>query len=425
MRALVNRFRRLDDDGLVSHGVIVFVLSQLAGVANVFFHVVVGRTLSMKEYGVLMAMLSSVLTVWMPMMSLQNTFAHFTEHFRQEGRLEDVRMLISRWSVRLLIIAVGVFMCVLFGREHISGFFNIENAWLVVASTTCIVPALLLPVFVGVFQGAQKFVWMCAGAQGWGLVRLAVAALLMATAAPLAINGVLSHYMGLVGSLVIGIWGVALLLRETQECDKSNTETGCDRYFVLSFAGLLSFAVLMYADMVLVKHFFTAANQYGNYARASTIARSIVFLVLPITSAMFPKVVSRYGGTSAQRRTFVKALVLCAGLVASAVLMCGLLGGLMLRILFKVAAPDPELILLIRVLALAMSPLGLAFALMNFEMAQNRFLCVLPVAGCAVLYVGGVFVFHGSLMQVIAVLATAGVLSLSSLIAVTFLRKRG
>ncbi len=424
MRALVCKWRNFDDDGLVSHSFIVLTLSLAGGLASALFHVVMGRTLSISEYGILAAMLNTVLTVWMPMMSLQNTLAHFTEHLRQKERLGDVRHLVSRWSLRLLLIALAVFLIVMARRNTISGFFNIQNGWMVVAATACVLPSLLLPVFVGVLQGAQRFVWMCAAAQAWSVIRMVVAAILAATVVPLAVHGVLSHYLGLVASLATGAVGVMFLLHGRAMGEQDKTETGCDRYFFLSFTCLLSFSVLMYADMALVKHFFKDPGSYGNYARASTIARTIVFLVLPVTSAMFPKVVSRDGGTVAQRKTFGKALALCGVITAGAVLMCWLLAGLMLSMLFGVAVPDAELVRLIRLLALAMCPLGLSFALMNFEMAQNRFVCALPVAVCAISYVGGVFAFHGSLLQVIAVLAAASSCSLAFLVLITFFRRQ-
>ncbi|MDP6522855.1 MAG: hypothetical protein QGH15_01415 [Kiritimatiellia bacterium] len=408
-------------DGLLRHGLIVMILSQAAGAANMLFHVVMGRTLSAAEYGVLVAMLSTVLTVWMPMLAVQNTFAHFTEYLRQEDRVGDVRLLINSWCRRLLIVGVVTIATAYLGRNALAAFFHIQDHSVLMVAVVCLLPALVLPVFVGILQGGQEFVWMSVAAQGWGVVRLLLGAGLLLAVAPVAVVGLLAHCIGVAAGLAVGIVCTSIFLREAPR--KSGTLPACDRYFGLSLVGLLAFSLLMYGDVGLVKHFFADPENYGNYARASTIARTIVFLALPITIAMFPKVVSRAGGTSSQRRTMIKALAICGGIIMMAVSLCWVLAGLMLRILFAVDVPDPHLIRLIRFLAVAMSPLGLTFALMSFEMAQNRFLCILPVALCAVAYVGGVFVLHGSLVQVIAVLAAASLGSLVLLVAITFFRQ--
>jgi O-antigen/teichoic acid export membrane protein len=408
-------------DGLLRHGLIVMILSQAAGAANMLFHVVMGRTLSTAEYGVLVAMLSTVLTVWMPMLAVQNTFAHFTEYLRQEGRVGDVRLLINSWCRRLLIVALFTIAAAFFGRRALASFFHIQDHAVLMIAVVCLLPALVLPVFVGILQGGQRFVWMSVAAQGWGVVRLLLGAGLMLVVAPVAVVGLIAHCVGVASGLAVGVVGTSIFLGGAPR--KSGMLPACDRYFALSLIGLLAFSLLMYGDVGLVKHFFPNPEDYGNYARASTIARTIVFLALPITIAMFPKVVSRAGGTSSQRRTMIKALAICGGIIMMAVSLCWVLAGVMLKILFDVDVPDPNLIYLIRFLAVAMSPLGLTFALMSFEMAQNRFLCILPVALCAVAYVGGVFVFHGSLVQVISVLAAASLGSLVLLVAITFFRQ--
>ena len=408
-------------DGLVRHGLIVMILSQAAGAANMLFHVLMGRALSAAEYGVLVAMLSTVLTVWMPMLAVQNTFAHFTEYLRQEDRVGDVRLLINSWCRRLLIVAALAISAAYLGRGALAAFFHIQDHAVLMIAVVCLIPALVLPVFVGILQGGQKFVWMSVAGQGWGVVRLVSGAGLLLAVAPVAVVGLIAHCIGVVSGLAVAVVGTSIFLGGAPR--KSGMLPACDRYFGLSLVGLLAFSLLMYADVGLVKHFFANPENYGNYARASTIARTIVFLALPITMAMFPKVVSRAGGSSSQRRTMIKAMAICGGITMMAVSLCWVMAGLMLRILFDVDVPDPNLIFLIRCLAIAMSPLGLTFALMSFEMAQNRFLCILPVAVCAMSYVGGVFVFHGSLVQVVAVMAAASLGSLVLLLAVTFFRR--
>ena len=64
-----------------------------------------------------------------------------------------------------------------------------------------------------------------------------------------------------------------------------------------------------------------------------------------------------------------------------------------------------------------MSPLGIAYLLMNFEMAQHRFACMIPLFVCALGYVVGVTLWHDQLHYVAIVLGAVGTVAAVSLVA--------
>ena len=72
-----------------------------------------------------------------------------------------------------------------------------------------------------------------------------------------------------------------------------------------------------------------------------------------------------------------------------------------------------------------MAPLGPSLLLLNFELAQRQFRCVLPLGVIAAGYVGGVWLWHGTLAQVVAVLAVAAWASLIALAGLVVVRSRG
>jgi O-antigen/teichoic acid export membrane protein len=176
----------------------------------------------------------------------------------------------------------------------------------------------------------------------------------------------------------------------------------------------------MYADMILVKRFFTDPEDYGNYARAATIARTVVFLPQPIASALFPKVVSNGNRSDADTRRLVKALLFGCVIIAGSLALCVMFPQLLLLALYKDATPTPEMIKLVRAVSCAMAPLGLTFLLMNFELAQRRFACLWILLACAVALAGGICFFHSSLWNIVAVLACCATMSALALATVSF-----
>lgn len=410
--------RMKDEDGLFRHSVLMLVVTHAGSVANLLFHVVMGRTLSKAEYGILVSLLGATLVVTTPMLAIQNTVAHFAGRYVQEQRWGDIAILVHRWTVKVLGLCLPLIALVLFLRGPVTAFFQLDSSLPVVVTALGLIGAVLVPVFTGVLQGGQYFGWVGAVSCVWSFIRLVLGAACVYYWAPRAVFGMATHGLGVFISLLIGIlaffWVVPKGVPSEQPLEKS------DRYFFLSILSLFAFSVLMNADAMLVKHFFSHAEDYGGYARASTIARTMVFLSQPIAGAMFPKVIARGEWSSGHARTLFKALGLAGLMIGSAVALCALFPQLPLLILFKEHASTPEMLRLVRVVTAVMAPLGLVYMMMNFEMAQHRFGFLVPLTLCAAAFIGGVFLFHQTLWQVVMVFSAVSIGAFVSLTVVLF-----
>ncbi|HBA86090.1 MAG TPA: hypothetical protein DCZ95_18555 [Verrucomicrobia bacterium] len=420
---MFERLKSFDQDGLIRHGLIVLVFTHAASVANLLFHVVMGRELSKEEYGVLVSMLGIILLFATPMLALQNTLAHYSRHFINDGRSSDIFRLLKQWVRRLLLVTIPLGVLAYVFRGNIASFFHLETSTIVLITVMTLLVTFFLPIFSGVLQGGESFVWMSITANGWGVIRLLLGAYLVYAYAPSALYGLAAHGIGSVISLAIGITGVLWVVRRGSTSGQAIEST--DRYFLVSLATLLAFSMLMNSDAMLVKHYFIQVEDYGNYARASTIGRTMVFLVQPIVVAMFPKVVSRGEWSNAHARTLTRALFYSAVMVLSAAIVCSIFPQIPLLVLFKDAAPTAQSMALVRGVCWAMAPLALTFILMNFELAQHRFECTIPLVVCAGLYYGGVALFHQSLWQMIWVFGAASFCSMVALLIILFRTPKG
>ena len=185
---------------------------------------------------------------------------------------------------------------------------------------------------------------------------------------------------------------------------------GGGAYFVKSLLVLAGYAVLANADICIVKHYFSP-YEAGLFARGATIARAIVFLTMPITIAMFPKVVSAGSVSENTRKLFVRAIGYAAGLILAACVGCTLLAG-PIWFFFVGEWPSDASLGLLRMILWAMAPLGLTYLMLNFEMAQRRFQWLWMVIVCALAYVGSVIIWHDTVTQVVTVMAVVNVATL-------------
>ncbi len=76
VKSLLTGLKARDHDKMIWHGLVVLFFTHLGTVANALFQIVMGWTLSTKEYGKLTPMMGLIMMVALPMGVLQNTLAH-------------------------------------------------------------------------------------------------------------------------------------------------------------------------------------------------------------------------------------------------------------------------------------------------------------------------------------------------------------
>ena len=404
-----------DESGLVRHGALLVAGTFVGALCNAGFHMVVGRTLPNAEYGSLVAMLGIILVVSTPMLALQNTLAHFTSALAQAGRRSEIRPLALHW-VRIfaglaLAIAAGAFLL----RGPLAAFWRVEPA-LIVLTFAVLAASLWMSLFYGLLQGLQSFVWLAWAPQAWGATRLVLGAAFTIWLSATAFVAVAAQGLGVVAVLALCLWAVVLLRLPAGV--RAAQPPGTYRYLGSALVCLAGYAMLMNLDTTLVKHYFDAETT-GLFSKAATIARTAVFLPVPIATALFPKVTSTGHLTDESWRLLGRALAFAGLLIVAVAATCVVVPQLPWTILYRAwpAENAQEAALLTRAMVLAMSPLALAYLLLNFEMAQRRFFWCYGLIPCGLAYVGGVARFHAQPVQVAWVLGGLNLAALGLLVA--------
>ena len=385
---------RTDDSGLLRHGTLMVVGTFAGAVCNAGFHMVSGRLLPESAYGALVAMLGIVLAFSQPALALQNTLAHRIALLRQSGNAAAVPAYFRRWLPWpvLLLVPLLPFLAWLL-RAPLSAFWHIDSRLIVL--TAAILPLSLgMSLFSGLWQGMQSFLWLAFAPQAWGVVRLTLGAALMLLGFRTATSALAAQFAGV---LLVLLLGLLYLLRLPPSPKNARVlqapvpgRTSSARYLLFSCLSLVGYGLLMNFDTTLAKHLFPA-DTAGLFAKAATIARTAVFLPVPIAAALFPKVATDGTLPPDTARLLRRALLYAGLLVAAAAAACLILPSLPWLILYGPCPADtaPQAHSLVRTMTLAMSPLAIAYLLLNFEMAQNRFRHPLLLHPCAALYILG------------------------------------
>ncbi|MCX6993132.1 MAG: hypothetical protein NT011_08330 [Kiritimatiellaeota bacterium] len=400
-------------DHLLRHSILLMAASQLGSVSCMFFQMAMGRWLSPAEYGVMVAMTGVVTIAGMPLGALGTVLTFFSAQLLQQNRAGDIFPLMRSWALKLLFISIPLLAVGIVFSQPLAEFFKLPDRSALLIVLVILAMSFFTPVISAPLSGIQAFGWVSVFGVSWGVVRLVVGGALVYFVAASAKWALIGHGVAVLASAGIAMAGLGIVLRGAHST--GNTLPGTHAYLWRTLVVLACFSFLMNADMLIVKHYFSP-DQSGFYARAATIGRTIIFLSMPIAGALFPKIVSN-GAMSAQHgKLFGKALFYTALIIVPGVLFCTFFPQVPLGILYHDWEPTAAMARLVRVTIWAMTPLGLAFFVMNFELAQNRFRMTVPLILCVAGYLAGVLIWHASVLQVVTVLAVVSVLALLALV---------
>jgi len=408
----------VEPDNLLRHGLLLMVGAQATNICNLLFQVVMMRMLGRAEFGVLAALWGACLTVAMPLMALTQTVSHFTARLLRTADRARVRAMLGSLAIRLVVVGLVLVGGILLARDGVGAFFKVEQQAPVVIAAVLLGFMLWRPVLDGALNGAQAFAWTVAVAMCWGVARLLLGVLFAAFGLGAA-GGLLATALGLLLSIVLGTVGLHRTFGGGSI--RPRHVPGFYAYLLKYVTALAGYSVLMNADVVLVKRFFDPETA-GLYARASIAAKSVIFLPQPIAAAMFPKVVSGGAVSYGSWRTLLKALTLAGVIVFGFAVLCTVVAGPLLLVFSGERVP--ELVPVLRTLVWSLFPLTLVFLLMNFELAQRRFAVTIPLVLCALGYLGGVAVWHGSLLMVVGVLGVANLAALGATVMLVMSRSK-
>jgi O-antigen/teichoic acid export membrane protein len=282
---------------------------------------------------------------------------------------------------------------------------NVVAIWLVVFA--CLL-SLWMPIFFGILQGQQNFLWL-----GWAIMFNGAGRLGITAAAVFLVGGYAAGMIsglvaGLVAGLAIGIWQSLWLWHTPAAPFDWRGLLGQVLPLMLGFG---AFQFIFLADMMFVKTFNFTGDEKDAYLGAGTLARALLWLVLPLAAVMFPRMVhsaAKSEKSDLLRTVLLGTLVLAVG---GALGLC-LVGPFAVRIIYPPRYAEVAITLL-PWYAFAMVPLALANVLLNNLLARGAFR-VVPVL--LVLAVGFGFAltrWHDSQITVLKVLGGFNLLLLA------------
>ena len=354
------------------------------------------------EYGTFGTLLAVVMCI--PALPLQMVFAQQAAQALASGREREL-------SGKIRLIWLGTFgvwavaaALVLVWQGAILSRWNLGSPVGLWLTLPVVLFSFWMPMFAGLLQGAQSFFWM-----GWVAIMSAIgrfggAALIVFLLAANAAGMMAGVLLGLLAAVLVGVWQTRTLWLTSPA--PFNWRGLLAQVLPLMF-GFGAVQFFFTADTMFVKSYFTP-EETGFYVAAGTLARALMWLVLPLAAVMFPKIVH---STAKSEKSDLVGMVLLGTAVLAALGAIGLwlVGPWVVRLVFKgsyVAVASA----ILPWYAWAMLPLSLAIVLVNNLLARGRYGVVIPLLVLAAAYGFALTRFHDTMLDVVKTLGVFNVL---------------
>jgi O-antigen/teichoic acid export membrane protein len=358
-----------------------------------------------EEYGQFVAFLS--VAMFIPAMPLQMVLAQQTARARALHREHELSGLIrAAWLGTFVIWLVAAGVVLLF-QSTIMARWNISNPVAIWLTLPVLLFTAWLPMFSGVLQGQQNFLSLGWSQMANGVGRLTIAAFAVLVLHYYASGMVLGILAGLTVAVVIALWPTrSLWLASPQSFEWRSLL----RQIIPLTLGFGAYQFLLTADTMVVRACFSGADS-AFYGSAGTLARASTWLVGPLATVMFPKIV--HAKARAEKSDLMGVV-----LIGTIVLAAGGATGLwvfrpwVVPFMFKPSYVEPAAVLL-PWYAWAVVPLAVANVLLNNLLARSLFKVVPALCVLAVGYAFALSRFHDTPVMVIKTLGVGNLLLLA------------
>ena len=391
--------------------------STLTAFFNYLYQLSMGILLGPEHFGILYSLNTMLVLISVFPQAIIITVAKFTSKLKAEGKLDGVNYLWRFSLQRAFIIGIAAFALLAGLSPLFSWFLNMDTNLYPIIVFSGVLIICPLAVNYGTMQGLQRFLPLGLSQALVGFLKVTIGSILVYLG-----MGIYGGLASIPISFAVVLLVAFFFLRDFRQCRSEAVPfSGVGSYTIFALLALFSITMLSNVDVVLVKHYLSAAEA-GNYSAISVLGKIAYYAPLGVAVAMFPKSSEAFEKGRDYRRLFLKAMFLTLAIAGSVVLVYGLFPQFITQLLFgdKYPLAAPNLFLY----GLAMALLAFCLLLMNYFLSLNQTKVAYPLLGAMLLQIVLIVFFHSSIAQVVTIMLISGI-SAVILVLPFFLKVRG
>ena len=383
----------------------LFVGGVAGGILGYLFQIIMGRMLSVSEYGIFSALMAMIVVIGAPMATLSMIISRRVSTYRSEqdnGKLGYLFYWINR---KLLLIAVVLIVLVVFNIKPLQNFLLIEKSAHLYLLLIILLIAFPQAVNNAYLQGLQYFKWLSVSGVLATLLKIIIAVILIYFG--LGVAGALG---GVIFSTFIILILTYVVLRPSLSKNNASISNTTHLLFKSAMPVLLAnvaFAVMTQIDMVLVKYYFSE-QEVGIYAAASILGKAVMYLPGGIAMALFPMVAENHASGKSSAHLMFQAVGVTALLSLTGALFYYFFADSIIVLLYGNDYKEAANVL--KYFGFAILPMALIMVAEHFLIAMGRVLFTYLFMVVAPLQLIAIYYYHDTLLDIVAVLSISGII---------------
>lgn len=413
-RALAQRFR---SHKVVRGGAWVAGATMVWHVSNFAFNSVAARFLGPADYGSLAAVVALLYGASPVMYSVQTVASKITTSLVERNHWDRIRRLLRFYTVRLAFASFVVAALVVLFSGAVARFLHVDSRAPIILMAVALMVSVPVNAQRGVLQGSMRFGRYATSIVTEAGVKLGAVVVILVWLWPTVEGAALAVAVAAAGALLMNESLIRFLPAPRGVVEAIPHPY---RYSLLTLASLIILALLLSADVLAAKRYLDA-DTAGLYAAVSLAGKIVFFATSALSLVLFPWFSSRRE-RGLDARAGLRAGLALIGAVATVVLaIYFLVPQLIITPLFgaEYNAIDGDL----PWMGLAFGFYAVVYLIATYLLSQSSTFGLSVLSLTLLAQLTGLFAFHSSITQIIAV--QLAVFGASALILTTFAAIRG
>ena len=404
-----------DNKRLFNNTVIIFVGSIAGSVFSYLFNMLMGRLLGPEKYGEMAAVLALVGIFAVVGGVVATTTMYHVSELYGFNNISGIKKLLVILTKHILAFSILFFLIGTAFSKPLSDFFSIQHIMPVIIAFSSFIFGFIILINKGILQGTQRFVAFSVIGVIEMVLRLALAIILVKIGFSVS-GAILATVLATAITYFITFWPLGTLFKKVKNHEKA--EFHFEKKDVLNYswpvlASSLLLAIMLNADIILVKHYFPGPDA-GLYAATSTVAKIILYVTAPIISVMFPMILEKKAKGEKHFKMFFFSLGLTALGSLLVLALYTVAPGFVMKILY--GSGYTKLFYLLPQLGIFVLFYTLVNLLVNYFLAIKNFFFLIFMAVAVVVTLFWISLFHPSITAVIRIFITTNGLLFAAMI---------
>ncbi|MBI1911187.1 MAG: oligosaccharide flippase family protein [Deltaproteobacteria bacterium] len=379
---------------LVRNASILFVCTMAGNFSNYCFQFLMGRQLSLDDYGTMNALLSVVTSITLPAGAIMIVLAKYSSIYSVKNKEAAMGSLYAGSLKRIGAAAIAAALLFMSLSWFIKDYLRVAEISSVLLLAIGIFGSFIMAVNLGLLQGMQRFYYLGVGIGLGGILRLLLGAVFILIG--FGLNGAIA------ATVLPSVFIFLITLKPLKAYLNSNSASfrheGIFKYSVPVLASSVAFAFLSNIDLIMIKHYFTP-EAAGLYSSVAVLGKTLLYLPSSFALAVFPMVTEADAINGDFFKILDKALIFAIGLCSAGVFVFALVPELIISLLF--GARFSEAAEFLKYYGAAMSFMAVLSILISFNLARNKTGFIYSLGAGSLLMVSAIALFHSNIKEVL------------------------